>query len=218
MSIVKPEWTFKASDVAGEFDRHVREQLPWYDIATGAMAHVARHYLPRGGRMIDVGCATGNVGRALADVIAERDVDLIGIDDSPEMAERYAGPGRVVTADAAQYHYAEPADLIVSFLTLMFVPVAARRELVQRWRSTLRPGGGIIVFDKRVAGRGYPATALWRLALAGKVANGVDAREIVEKELSLRGVQRPICPSILQPAVEFFRFGEFSGWLMERPE
>src|SRR5882724_12743068 len=90
---IAQNWTFKAADVADEFDRHVREQLPWYDMATGAMSHVARHYLPRGGSMLDVGCSTGNVGRALLDVIEERRIRVLGIDDSAEMINRYIGPG-----------------------------------------------------------------------------------------------------------------------------
>ncbi|WP_321900045.1 hypothetical protein, partial [Paraburkholderia heleia] len=46
---------------------HVHEQLPWYDLATETVVHFARHYIPNGGRVYDIGCATGNVGRARAD-------------------------------------------------------------------------------------------------------------------------------------------------------
>lgn len=39
------EWTFENTSVASAFDKHVREQLPWYDMVTGALAHIARHYI-----------------------------------------------------------------------------------------------------------------------------------------------------------------------------
>ena len=61
---VPREWTFKNRKVAAAFDSHVREQLPWYDIATGIVGHLARSYVPRGGSVVDVGASTGNVGRA----------------------------------------------------------------------------------------------------------------------------------------------------------
>jgi tRNA (cmo5U34)-methyltransferase len=55
------------------------------------------------------------------------------------------------------------------------------------------------------------------LTLAGKVAAGVPAEEIVAKELSLGGVQRPLDPRELGPGfIEWFRFGDFAGWLAER--
>jgi malate dehydrogenase (oxaloacetate-decarboxylating)(NADP+) len=42
---IPTDWTFRNADVAKGFDRHVREQLPWYGIATGAVAHIARHFV-----------------------------------------------------------------------------------------------------------------------------------------------------------------------------
>ena len=54
-----------------------------------------------------------------------------------------------------------------------------------------------------------------RLALAGKIENGANARDVIDKELSLSGVQRPLDPAELGDAVEFFRFGDFAGWIIE---
>ena len=51
--------------------------------------------------------------------------------------------------------------------------------------------------------------------LAGKVAAGVNAREVLAKELSLAGVQRPLAQHELPGAVEIFRFGDFAGWIIE---
>lgn len=209
------EWTFKGKAIADAFDQHVREQLPWYDLATASVAHIARHYIPAEGLVYDVGCATGNIGRAIADTLATRRARLIGIEASAEMASRYAGPGEVVVSPAEAFDFA-PCDLIVCFLTLMFVPPAQRIGLIARMRDAVRPGGAIVIFEKIEPGRGYPATVLWRLTLAGKVQAGVDAGEIVAKELSLSGVQRPLSPAEIGPdAVEFFRFGDFAGWLIE---
>jgi hypothetical protein len=53
---------------------------------------------------------------------------------------------------------------------------------------------------------------------AGKRAAGVTSEEIVEKELSLSGVQRPVVESQLGGAAYlWFKFGDFAGWLIEKP-
>jgi tRNA (cmo5U34)-methyltransferase len=210
-------WTFDDQAVAAGFERHVREQLPWYEIATGAVAHVARHYLPTGGLVYDLGAATGNIGRALAPTLEARDAHLIAVEPSAEMAAIYSGPERthlvVERAEAIEF---QPFDVAIAFLTLMFVAPAERKPLLDRLVSTARTGGAIIIFDKCEAEWGYVGTVLWRLALAGKLAAGVDPAEIVAKELSLSGVQRPIPRGLLpENAVEFFRFGEFAGWVIE---
>ena len=210
-------WTFADQAVAAGFERHVREQLPWYEMATGAVAHVARHYLPQRGLVYDIGAATGNIGRALAPTLAAREAHLIAIEPSAEMAAIYAGPdGTELVVERAEAVAYERFDVAVAFLTLMFVAPAERSILVEHLLAAARPGGALIVFDKFEAERGYPGTVLWRLALAGKLAAGVDPAEIVAKELSLSGVQRPIARTLLPArAIEFFRFGEFAGWLVE---
>jgi hypothetical protein len=95
-------------------------------------------------------------------------------------------------------------------------PCASFSTAGKREAGWLRPGGAIIIFDKCEPASGYVATVLWRLALAGKAAAGVEAKEILAKELSLGGVQRPISPRELDPATEIFRFGDFAGWVIEK--
>ena len=69
---IPTNWTFETSGVAQGFDRHVREQLPWYDLATNAILHVARHYIPENGLVYDFGASTGNIGRALAPILKKK--------------------------------------------------------------------------------------------------------------------------------------------------
>lgn len=214
---IPTNWTFKDEGVAAGFESHVREQLPWYELATGAVAHVARHYIPDNGIIYDLGASTGNIGRALEETLNARAARLIPVEASKEMATHYRGPckGLLQVADIAAMDF-EPFDLAVCFLTMMFVPPAKRIGLMKRLRSACNYGGAIIILDKTEAARGYAATVIWRLALAGKVATGVPAEDIIAKELSLGGVQRPVDPTLFGPdAHEFFRFGEFAGWLIE---
>jgi len=218
---IPQNWTFENTAIAASFDQHVREQLPWYDLATGAIAHVVRHYLPDGGRCYDIGASTGNVGRAIAETVRERGAELIGIEKAREMAELYDAPGKCLVADALDVEF-EPYNIAICFLVLMFLPAGSRREWLQSLANKLRPGGALIIVDKLSAPSGYLGTVLHRMTLAGKVASGVDAAEIIAKELSLSGVQRPVDAQLIAnvtPApIEIFRFGEFAGWVCVRPE
>jgi len=214
---IPASWTFETPDVATGFDNHVREQLPWYDLATNAITHIARHYIPKGGLVYDLGAATGNIGRAIAPVLEDRDAKLIGIEPSAEMVKRYDAPGEVICAKAEEVDY-EGFDLAVVFLTLMFVEPRKRIQLMNRLHFACRPGGAIVVFDKLEPASGYLSTVFYRLTLAGKRAAGVGAEEIIQKELSLSGVQRPIAEGQLGKAgYLWFKFGDFAGWLFERP-
>lgn len=215
---IPTNWTFQDPRIAEAFDAHVREQLPWYELATGLVAHIGRHFIPERGFVIDVGASTGNIGRALAPILEARRAALLAIDASQEMAERYSGPGHFLVADIRDgVSETAGADLIVSFLTLMFVPVADRGAVIENLKRTLKPGGGLFVVDKAAPRSGYLGTISSRLALAAKHEAGADPAAIIAKELSLAGIQRPLEPEELDGFLEIFRFGDFAGWLFQAP-
>lgn len=213
---IPSDWTFKNANVAAGFERHVREQLPFYELVSGAVAHIARHYLPENGRLYDIGASTGNITRLLADSLKSRNCEAVSIDNSPDMANLFNGYGRFELCDVLDYGY-ERFDVATLFLVLMFLPLSSRKEYLRYLYDNLNEGGALIIVDKTEDANRYIGTIFRRLTLAGKVASGVDANEILKKELSLSGIQRPITTSIF-PFVyyEFFRFGEFAGWIIEK--
>ena len=184
---IPKEWSFENASVAQSFNHHVREQ--WYDLVSGAVAQSARHYMPQGGLVSDIVASTGNIGKVLVDTLVQRQAKLVPIEPSAEMCAEYSGPGKdnLVQMDACAFDY-EPFDVAICYLVMMFMPVGARREFIAKLRACLKPGGAIVIVDKCEAATGYQATVLWRLTLAGKVAAGVEPKQIIAKELSLGGV------------------------------
>lgn len=217
--VIPQDWTFKNKSVAENFDRHVREQLPWYDMATGLISHFGRHYLPENGRMYDLGASTGNITKSLRREIESRKVEAVSIDYSQEMRDLWDGLGVFECADVRTFEY-KPYDFAVCFLILMFLPPCDQAKTYRRLLDNLRPGGALLIFDKTSDFDGYLGTVVHRMALAGKVATGCSANEIIQKELSLAGAQRPINPrEVFQSMAnvkEVFRFGEFAGWVVTR--
>jgi tRNA (cmo5U34)-methyltransferase len=213
---IPTNWTFKNKGVAKEFDTHVRESLPWYDLVSGAVAHTVRHYLPEHGVMYDIGASTGNIGKLLDESLTARKAKLISIENAAEMAEHFEAQGTLEIADCTTYDY-QPFDVATIFLVLMFLTMEQRQNLVANLIAKCNKGGAIIIVDKIETKANYIGTINRRLTLAGKVATGVSPEQIIAKELSLAGIQRPLQDNELpEIAEQFFRFGEFAGWIIEK--
>ena len=100
----------------------------------------------------------------------------------------------------------------------MFIEPKYRKDLLSKLYSKLNIGGCIIIFDKIESNGGYIGTINYRLTLAEKLKT-TNAEEIINKELSLQGIQRPINYQLIKeynPQL-FFRFSDFVGYIIEKP-
>lgn len=218
-------WTFEDPKIAKTFDEHVREQLPWYDMVSDAVAYIIRNYLPRGGGVVDIGASTGNLIDKIIPLLIERKSYAVAIEKSEDMAkimeEKYIKyPHDVITVlnhDIVEIEMTMPkAEVYVLFLTMMFIPVNKRQALIKTIRNSCTKGGVIIVVDKICDHGGYFATVLKRLGMWWKIQQGAELGAVTTKEMSLAGVQIPINPNLLgSDAKLFFRMGEFAGWVIE---
>ena len=208
----RQDWTFQG--FAPEFDAHVREQLPWYGMATESVALIARHYIPRRGLVYDLGASTGNVGRVLASTLHEREAQFVALDGCRDVVVAYCGPGRAIMADVASYPY-KPFDVAVAFLTLMDLPSSTRQLLLSTLRSKMRPGGAIIIINKEKPPRGSLSTTASRLTFGCKVEREAHEARKWRGHYTLE-IYSALYRSELGPdAVEAFRLGDFVGWLIE---
>jgi len=207
-------WTFETPDMADTFDHHVRTQLPWYDLVTRYVAGLVENYLPTGGTLYDVGASTGNVTKSCEELISERNALVTSIEQSAEMCKKWAGVGSLVRADASQFDY-EDFDVAVVFLTAMFMTVSQRSGFFAKLRDARKLGGIIILVDKFCDLEGYEGTVLRRLTMKEKLNCGQSAKDIIDKDLSLAGVQRPMTEDEIGEATQFFQMGEFRGYLLK---
>ncbi len=218
-------WTFKTPEIAAGFDDHIREQLPWYDMVTDAVVYIARNYIPTKGCVItEIGASTGNMTKALLPTFSERQgYHYQAVEESKAMCEVFT---ENVTHPLVTLFDADILDIdmdgfdtshvTILFLTLMFIPTEERESLIKALRSNSYKGGCIIVVDKVLDHGGYFGTVLKRLGMHFKLMQGAKPEDVLNKEMSLAGVQIPIDPAILgADAKEFFRMGEFVGWVIE---
>lgn len=189
-------WTF-GGEVPAAFDSHVARSVPAYSEGQELVADVADQLVPAGGRIYDLGCSTGTLTRLLAERLAPRRVEVIGVDREPGMIER--ARERCADLPTVRFEIAslqeltfEPADLVVSYYTLQFVPLRSRAAVVQAIHAALSPGGSLVLFEKVLA-----SSARNQEIAAGaygdwKRRQGFAEEEIAAKSRSIRGVLRPL--------------------------
>jgi tRNA (cmo5U34)-methyltransferase len=214
---IPSDWSFSLPDIAENFSSHVREQLPFYDIATLAISDLVRFYLPRCGTLVDVGASTGNISRSCADTISSRHATTISIEPSQEMALRFRGVGELVVCNAEDYEMPE-CDVVVSFLSLGFMAARFRREFVSKTMHRIRPGGAFIVVERSSSSGNHNAAR--HMIHAAKLRGGATAEDVVAKEASISGVLRPVDFRIFSPhnGWPFFSYADFQGYVFEAPE
>lgn len=216
---IPENWTFKNQSVAKNFNAHVREQLPWYDMATFVIKHYVRAYTPKQGRIYDLGCATGNMELSLDSLIEDRNVDFHAIDESEQMLSLYQGKSTPVKCDLASFIPLR-FDVAICNLVLMFMRREDRWQLLRRLTDSMSDHGCVIVFEKFQPVNGYVGTVTSKLAMAMKLEKGLDSNEILTKELSVLGSQVPLNENELNGLhyTDIFRVGDFRGILITKKE
>jgi tRNA (cmo5U34)-methyltransferase len=139
------------------------------------------------------------------------------VEESQEMADRWWGPGDLLVKPVQEVDLVE-ADVIICNLVLMFLRPDEQGEVLAKLHRAIKPGGVLILVERMLPPSGYLSIVTSRLTLNAKLAGGISPEEIVRKELSIAGSQRPIDARILQAhgATEWFRFGDFAGWVIEK--
>jgi SAM-dependent methyltransferase len=136
-------------DTRSAFDKGDRTQHRDY------IADVVRHLKPDLARFVDLGCGTGFFAEALLDAAPQAQALLV--DGSEPMLER-ARRRLTAAADRVTYRAQEVAamrydppwdrvDLILSSLTLHFVPPEVRAEALRQAFAALADGGLLILVD-----------------------------------------------------------------------
>jgi trans-aconitate 2-methyltransferase len=121
----------------GRYERFAGErEQPFWDLL--AMVEPAD-----GGAVVDLGCGTGELTRALHERVGAG--ETVGVDSSARMLERaQAGGGlRFVHADIREYEPVAPLAVVFSNAALHWLP--GHRALFARLRGWLAPGGQLAV-------------------------------------------------------------------------
>jgi tRNA (cmo5U34)-methyltransferase len=205
-------WTF-GGEVPAAFDAHVARSVPAYADGQQLIADLADQLVAPGGRVYDLGCSTGALTALLAERLSPRRVEVVGVDREPGMIER----AELRCASLAQVRFEtaslqelelSPAEMVISYYTLQFIPPRLRRELVARIHAALAPGGTFVLFEKVLASSARNQETASGAYSDWKRRQGFDDDEIAAKTRSIRGVLQPLSSAENELMLHDAGFGE----------
>lgn len=223
-------WSF-TKEVSEEFEKHVRQSVPLYDLIQSSIAHLSDYYVQKNGVVYDLGCATGETLLQIQNRHPDKHLNLIGVDNSPHMIEKskekliqYPGV-ELVSSDIEDFQFSLKSNFILSILTLQFIPFADREEILKRVFDHLHEGGAFICVEKTTAGNPTTQNIFTHIHYEIKQESGLSYEEILLKEKLLRGVMTPISISENMSLLNragfetdiFLKHWQFTGFICTKP-
>lgn len=205
---------FKFSEIADQFDDHLSGQLYWHnDFVNHFLPEIASVYMSQFSTVYDFGAATGNVELALSDMIQDRKIRFFPVEQCSQMINLYKGDKYNILHGDITHITMENFSFATSILTLCFVHPSKRENFLNEVKSKCLKGGAFLLLEKMKSKRGYLGSALNRVTWRNKMENGESIENIVDKELSLSGVQYPLSESELEGFELVWAYGDFRAYV-----
>jgi tRNA (cmo5U34)-methyltransferase len=129
---------------------------------------------------------------------------------------------KVRAIDLRKDYPVDAACVVLSVLTMCFVPIEHRARVVRSAFDSLRAGGGMIMVEKVLGDTADIDSMLKGIYAAKKKDSGYSDEEIDRKALALEGVLVPLTASGNEDMLRkagfgqvdcFWRWGNFAGWV-----
>ena len=232
-------WAFD-EEVAGCFDDMLARSIPDYLEMRRLVTDLGRTFVRSAADVVDLGCSRGEALAPFVDPPDPRAVRprcAIGVEVSLPMLEaaraRFASAApsvQLLSTDLRRDFPVCVPSLVLSVLTLQFIPIEHRQRVVQAAFDALLPGGAFIVVEKVLGASSALDTLFVDEYLRLKAAHGYSAEEIARKRLALEGVLVPITAEWNEGMFRragflhvdcFWRWCNFAAWVCvkaQRPD
>lgn len=223
------KWEFDES-VTTVFDDMLKRSIPQYDVMRQTVFEVACQFVQYQTSIVDLGCSQGETLAPLIDKYGAHN-HFIGVEVSTPMLEvartRFQGLINcnvvdIKNLDLRVEYPPTKASVTLSVLTLQFVPIEYRQQLIRRvYRSTLA-GGAFILVEKVLGATAEIDKLMVNRYLGLKADNGYSQEEIERKRLSLEGVLVPVTAKWNEELLRmagfsqidcFWRWMNFAAWV-----
>jgi len=221
------KWEFDEG-VTSCFDDMLGRSIPQYEIMRNITTEIAKRFINGRSVVIDIGCSRGE---AIAGLIANgAENKFFGLEYSAPMIS--AAKKRFSGNDCVKIEMHDlregipgsiaPANLILSVLTIQFVPIEYRQWIVQSVYNHLLPGGAFIFIEKVLGANSYIDRVMVSAYLDMKRANGYSEEQIQRKKMSLEGVLVPVTAKWNEELLHMagfknvdciWRWMNFAGWI-----
>ena len=181
-------------NVVEVFDDMVRRSVPGYDSMIQMIGLIARMYGQDNTNYYDLGSSTGAISLAIALNNKHQKNTFFAIDNSEEMVskckqnlESKIDNLQATCADINQIHI-ENASIVVLNLTLQFIDVKDRSNLIKKIYEGLNPGGVLIISEKIHFEDKETQDQITNLHIDFKKENGYSELEIANKRQAIENV------------------------------
>lgn len=150
-------WEFNG-EVAACFANMLERSIPDYRSMRALVYNAGERFVKPDTLIVDVGCSTGLAVEPF--VTKHRDEnDFLLIDNAPAMAqacrERFGSEPAVTVKEGNLWEFLpfeDRASLVLSVLSMQFMPTAYRRFMLRQICESIVDGGALIYVEKVVAG------------------------------------------------------------------
>jgi tRNA (cmo5U34)-methyltransferase len=193
------EFAFDES-VVEVFPDMIARSVPGYASILSMIEQLTARFAQPGTQLYDLGCSLGAATRLMR-AQAPQDCVLYAVDSAPAMISRLgellavdkskAGcQVELVLSDVCDIEFSN-ASLVVLNLTLQFVPLDERLQLLHRICQGLNPGGALLLSEKICFDDVHQQQLLTELHHDFKKAHGYSDLEIAQKRTAIENVLVP---------------------------
>lgn len=212
------KWDFN-EDVANVFTDMLERSIPDYHTMRKLVDKVAEHFIKPNTRFVDLGCANGLSAEGIIanhykDVISYlSDVSEPMLEKCRERYKKQIADGYVhvtrldLTKHAIGYgSFSKGCSVILSCLTLQFIPVEYRQGIIESVYSSLNKGGAFILVEKVLGNSSEIGNIFTSIYYNMKRENQYTEEQIAGKRKSLEGV---LCPLTEEMNISMLKMAGF---------
>jgi tRNA (cmo5U34)-methyltransferase len=227
---VMPEgrWQFDEK-VTACFDDMLERSIPQYEVMRALVTLLTVKRIQKNTRVVDIGCSRGAQIAHVKRFIDPGEARFLCLEVSEPMLEasrqRFRNDPTVEIRKHDLRYDKYPsvnASVTLSVLTLQFVPIEYRQDILSDIFKTTVKGGALILVEKVLGGSAGINRDMFSGYLAMKQANGYTKEQIDRKRFALEGVLVPGTERfnrelLFQAGFHeidcFWRFLNFAGWI-----
>ena len=185
--------------VADVFTDMINRSVPGYATIISMIGMLADRYCSPGSMVYDLGCSLGGAALAMTHHISHKDYQLIAVDNSAAMIERFrkaldarhdSGNIQLVCADLDDIEISNASVVVLNF-TLQFIAQEKRAGLIRKIYDGMQPGGILILSEKIRFADAHLDELLIDMYHQFKQVQGYSQLEISQKRSALENVLIP---------------------------
>ncbi|MBU1343616.1 MAG: carboxy-S-adenosyl-L-methionine synthase CmoA [Proteobacteria bacterium] len=209
------------SEVANVFDDMLTRSVPLYAESIQRQAQLCAQYFQHGSRIYDLGCSHGNLGMLILDQLSQRTFTMVAVDSSKPMIEKYLKrlekketAGRIdLVCGFLENIQIKNASVVLINLTLQFIDMKKRDDLVKNIYQGLNPGGILLLTEKTIHSSKHLEDLQTQIYKTFKLENGYSELEISQKRDALEKVLIPDTIETHQNRMDAAGFTTIDIWL-----